>query len=224
MSARATARAVAVALGAAVLLSCGPLAQPAGPTRTPVPTFRPLAGSEAFKLVELSVGATYAVAYAASGSIDGTAVMGTLTTYQRPPNVRLDATIIEDGEPVSFRSYVTPDGSVVCHIAEGVAQCQRTDEPFGPNTSASNILAQRPDHYTVIERERLTIADEEAQCFMFRPRPEAQADFDEAFICYAGDGVPLMVEMKLGGGDSFILEGRIAKRDVSDEEMRVPTP
>lgn len=189
-----------------------------------MPTFRTLAGSEALKLIELSVAATYAVAYAAGGSIQGTEVRGTLTTYQRPPDTRLDVTIVEDGEQLTFRSYVSPDGVVVCRISEGVARCQETDEPFGPDASATNTLARDPDDYDVIERERLKIADEEAQCFMFRPKPQAQADFDEAFICYSHDGIPLMVEMKLGGADTFILEGRIAKRDITDEEMRAPEP
>lgn len=189
-----------------------------------MPTFRALAGSEALKLIERSVGATYAVAYAASGSIQGTQVMGTLTTYQRPPDVRLDVTLVEDGEQIVFRSYVGPDGVVVCQISGGVAACQESDEPFGPDASATNTLARDPDDYTVIERERLTVADEPAQCFMFRPTPQAQSDFEEAFICYSDDGIPLMVEMKLSETDSFVLEGRIAKREVTDEEMRAPQP
>jgi len=44
------------------------------------------------------------------------------------------------------------------------------------------------------------------------------------FICFAEDGVPLMVDMTLRDGGGFMLEGRIVKRTVSDAEMRAPFP
>jgi hypothetical protein len=205
-----------------LVLSCHPFAQqPARITREPEATFRPLVGSDALALIERSVAATYAVAYAVRGDLEGTMVSGSWTTFQRPPLVRLDMAVTGRGTRVDFRSYVSPAGVIVCEMS-APPRCQEAAAAAGPDASASNALARRPDDYTVVSREKLRLADEETQCFLFRPRSGVTGTFKEAFICYALDGVPLMVEMDLEDGSRFALEGRIAKRAVSDEELRPP--
>lgn len=206
-----------------LLASCNPFAQqPPRITRPPEPTFRPLVGSDALRLVSKSVTVTYAVAYAMQGDIEGTRVTGSWTTFQRPPNVRLDMMVNSGGgQAINFRSYIAPEGTIVCQMATPPV-CQRAGEAAGPDASATNLLARRPADYTVVEREKLKIAEEQTECFLFRPNEGIDATFKEAFICYAADGVPLMVDMDLNDGSSFALEGRIVKRSVADAEMRPP--
>lgn len=206
-----------------LILSCNPFAQqPPRITRPPEPTFRPLVGSDALTLVSKSVTVTYAVAYAMQGDLEGTRVTGSWTTYQRPPQVRLDMVVnSEGGQAMNFRSYIAPDGTIVCQMATPPV-CQRAGEAIGPDASATNLLARRPADYTVVTRERLRIAEEQTDCFLFRPNEGIEAAFKEAFICYASDGVPLMVDMDLRDGSSFALEGRIVKRTVTDAEMAAP--
>lgn len=216
---------IAVALLSALLvMACDPFAQqPPRITREPEPTFRPLVGSDALKLVERSVAATYAVAYAMQGALEGTMVTGSWTTFQRPPQVRLDMMVNAQGMPaINIRSYITPDGVMVCQMRTPPV-CQQGGEAVGPDASATNLLARRPADYTVVVREKLLLADERTECFLFRPNATlVNATFKEAFICYAADGVPLMVDIDLADGSSFALEGRIVKRSVSDDEMRPP--
>src|SRR5687767_12091519 len=102
-----------------LLVSCNPFAQQAPRiTRPPEPTFRPLVGSDALALVSKSVTVTYAVAYAMQGDIEGARVMGSWTTFQRPPNVRLDMMVnSEGGQAINFRSYIAPGGTIVCQMA-----------------------------------------------------------------------------------------------------------
>lgn len=206
-----------------LVVSCDPFAQPAARlTREPEPTFRPLAGSDALKLVERSVAATYAVAYAMQGDLEGTMVTGSWTTFQRPPQVRLDMMVNSQAGPaINIRSYITPDGVVVCQMLTPPV-CQQTGEAVGPDASATNLLARRPADYTVVVREKLSLAEEQTECFLFRPNTGVDASFKEAFICYAADGVPLMVDIELADGSSFVLEGRIVKRTVTDDELRPP--
>ena len=212
-------------LCALLVVSCNPFAQQAPRiTREPEPTFRPLAGSAALTLVERSVAVTYAVAYAMQGELEGTRVTGSWTTFQRPPQVRLDLMLSsQSGPAVSVRSYITPDGVIVCQMRTPPA-CQRAGEAVGPDASATNLLARRPADYTVVVREKLRLAEEQTECFLFRPKAGVDASFKEAFICYAADGVPLMVDIDLPDGSSFALEGRIVKRAVTDAEMRPPGP
>lgn len=216
-------RVARVMLCALVIVSCNPFAQqPPRITRPPEPTFRPLVGSDALALVARSVTVTYAVAYAMQGDIEGTRVSGSWATYQRPPQVRLDMMVNSgSGQAINFRSYISPDGVIVCQLAPEPA-CQRAGEAAGPDASATNLLARRPADFTVVEREKLKIAEEQTECFLFRPNEGAEVTFKEAFICYAADGVPLMVDMDLADGSSFALEGRIVKRTVTDAEMRPP--
>jgi len=206
-----------------LMLSCNPFAQQAPRiTRPPEPTFRPLVGSDALQLVSKSVTVTYAVAYAMQGDLEGTRVTGSWTTYQRPPQVRLDMMVNSEGGPaINFRSYIAPEGTIVCQMATPPV-CQRAGEAAGPDASATNLLARRPADYNVVEREKLKIAEEQTACFLFRPIEGVDASFKEAFICYAEDGVPLMVDMDLEDGSSFALEGRIVRRSVTDAEMRPP--
>lgn len=206
-----------------LIASCNPFAQqPPRITRPPEPTFRPLVGSDALVLVAKSVTVTYAVAYAMQGDIEGTRVTGSWATYQRPPQVRLDMMVnTQAGQAINFRSYISPDGVIVCQLAPAPA-CQRAGEAAGPDASATNLLARRPADFTVVEREKLKIAEEQTECFLFRPNEGADVTFKEAFICYAPDGVPLMVDMDLADGSSFALEGRIVKRTVTDADMRPP--
>lgn len=202
-------------------VSCNPFAPPAARiTREPEPTFGPLAGSEALPLVERSAAATYAVAYAANGTFEGSPVTGTWTTYQRPPQVRLDVSMAAQAGRIDLRSYISPDGVVVCQLSPPA--CQQAGEAVGGDASASNLLAQRPQDFSVVSRERLRLAEEETRCFLFRPNEGVEVSFKEVFICFADDGVPLMVDMDLQDGGGFVLEGRIAKRTVSDEEVRPP--
>lgn len=210
-------------LCALLIVSCNPFAQPAPRiTRPPEPTFRPLVGSDALQLVSKSVTVTYAVAYAMQGDLEGTRVTGSWTTYQRPPQVRLDMMVnSEGGQAINFRSYIAPEGTIVCQMATPPV-CQRASEAVGPDASATNLLARRPADYNVVEREKLKIAEEQTECFLFRPNEGVDVTFKEAFICYAEDGVPLMVDMDLEDGSSFALEGRIVKRSVTDAEMRPP--
>lgn len=78
-------RASAWLLCSLFVMGCNPFAQPAARiTREPDPTFGPLASSDALRLAQRSAAATYAVAYAANGTFEGTRVTGTWTTYQRP--------------------------------------------------------------------------------------------------------------------------------------------
>ncbi len=206
-----------------LVMSCNPFAQQAPRiTREPEPTFRPLAGSDALKLVERSVAATYAVAYAMQGDLEGTMVTGSWTTYQRQPQVRLDLMVTSQGGPaINFRSYISPDGVIVCQMATPPV-CRQAGEAIGPDASATNLLARRPADYTVVVREKLRLAEEQTECFLFRPNAGVDANFKEAFICYAADGVPLMVDLDLADGSSFALEGRIVKRTVTDDELRPP--
>jgi hypothetical protein len=74
----------------------------------------------------------------------------------------------------------------------------------------------------VVARETIRVADEDARCFLFRAGTGTQSSFEEAFICYAADGVPLLMEMDLRDGSRVALEGRVVKRVVSDEELRPP--
>lgn len=216
-------RVARVLLCGLLVVSCNPFAQqPPRITREPEPTFRPLVGSAAHDLVSRSVTVTYAVAYAMQGQLEGTQVTGSWTTYQRPPQVRLDMMVnSQGGQTINFRSYISPDGVIVCQVSPQPA-CQRAGEAAGPDASATNLLARRPADYIVVERERLKIAEEQTACFLFRPNEGTDASFKEAFICYAPDGVPLMVDMDLADGSSFALEGRIVKRTVTDAEMRPP--
>jgi len=217
-------RVASVLLCALITVSCNPFAQPAPRiTREPEPTFGPLASSDVLRLVERSAGATYAVAYAANGTFEGTRVTGTWTTYQRPPQVRLDVSLTAQTGRIDLRSYISPDGVVVCQMTTP-PQCQRAAEAVGGDASASNLLAERPQDYAVVARERLRLAEEQTQCFLFRPNEGVEASFKEVFICFADDGVPLMVDMTLRDGGGFMLEGRIVKRTVSDAEMRAPFP
>lgn len=209
---------------ALIVVACDPFAQPPPRiTREPEPTFRPLMGSEALKLVERSVAATYAVAYAMEGKLEGTVVTGSWTTFQRPPLVRLDMMASAQGTPtINFRSYITPEGVTVCQMRTP-PECQRGGEAAGPDASASNLLARRPADFTVVAREKLRLAEEQTECFLFRPNAGvASSTFKQAFLCYAADGVPLMVDIDLPDGSSFALEGRIVKRTVSDDELRPP--
>lgn len=206
-----------------LVMSCNPFAQQAPRiTREPEPTFRPLVGSDALKLIERSVAVTYAVAYAMQGDLEGTMVTGSWTTYQRPPQVRLDMVLNSQGAPAAnVRSYITPDGVVVCRM-QTPPDCRRAGEAIGPDASATNLLARRPADYTVVVREKLRLAEEQTECFLFRPNSGADTSFKEAFICYAADGVPLFIDIDLADGSSFALEGRIVKRSVTDDEMRPP--
>jgi len=210
-------------LGALLVVSCNPFAQPAQRlTREPEPTFHPLAGSATLGLVQRSAAATYAVAYAASGEFEGRQVTGTWTTYQRPPQTRLDVSMTAQDGRIELRTYISPDGVVVCQMG-AAPMCRPPAEAVG-DASASNLLAQRPQDYSVVARERLRLAEEQTQCFLFRPNEGVDSSFKEAFICFADDGVPLMVDMDLRDGSGFLLEGRIVKRTVSDAEIRPPTP
>lgn len=216
-------RRVLVLLGALLVVSCNPFAQPAQRlTREPEPTFHPLAGSATLGLVQRAAAATYAVAYAASGQFEGRQVTGTWTTYQRPPQTRLDVSMTAQDGRIELRTYMSPDGVVVCQMG-AAPMCRRPAEAVG-DASATDLLAQRPQDYSVVARERLRLAEEQTQCFLFRPNEGVHASFKEAFICFADDGVPLMVDMDLRDGSGFLLEGRIAKRTVSDAEIRLPTP
>lgn len=215
-------RIAATVMAGLAALSCLPFAQQAPRiTREPEPTFHPLASSAALRLVERSVTSTYAVAYAVQGTFERTQVSGAWTTYQRPPQVRLDLSLAAADGRIEARSYVSPDGVTVCQMT-GPPRCERTDEPFGGDASPSNLLSRRPQDFTVVERERLVLAEERTQCYLFRPNDGVNTPFREAFLCFADDGVPLMVDMALRDGSSFVLEGRIARRTVSEAELRPP--
>ena len=207
---------------ALLLMGCNPFAQPAPRiTREPEPTFGPLASSDALRLVQRSAAATYAVAYAANGMFEGTRVTGTWTTYQRPPQVRLDVSMTAQTGRIDLRSYISPDGVVVCQMTTP-PQCGRAAEAVGGDASASNLLAERPQDFAVVARERLVLAEEQTQCFLFRPNAGVEVSFKEVFLCFAEDGVPLQVDMSFRDGGGFMLEGRIVKRSVTDAEVRPP--
>lgn len=212
----------AVLLCAMLTTSCNPFAPPARITRAPEPTFGPLVSSEALRLVERAAAATYAVAYAADGTFEGRRVTGTWTTYQRPPRVRLDVSMGTQDGRLDLRSYISPEGVVVCQVGGAQLACRQAGEAVGGDASASNLLAARPQDFSVVARERLVLAEEETRCFLFRPNDGVEVSFKEVFLCFAEDGVPLMVDMDLREGGGFVLEGRIVKRTVSEAEVRPP--
>lgn len=74
--------------------------------------------------------------------------------------------------------------------------------------------------YAVAYAVRGTFA--RTQCYLFRPNDAVDTPFREAFLCFADDGVPLMVDMALRDGSSFVLEGRVVRRTASDADFRPP--
>lgn len=193
---------------------------PAAPTAAP--TARPPAFLD---LVGAAKSATYKVTYRWTGTSGGQTIAAEQTWYVMGARSRFEFSTPEGKLSV----FDLPEGSFMC-VAAGAygpeVTCLGTpkDAALQGNQGAAFTLQveERPDQFDPTYEGARTIAGQGAQCFSLQGRSGAGlAGLDSGRMCYAPNGVPLLMQSK-GQGYDMTFEATAYSTSVSEADFKLP--
>ena len=209
---QATAGATTAA-GTAAPASAAPAT--AAPTAKP-PSFLDLVGA--------AKTANYKVTYKWTGTGQGQSVAAEQTWYVMGANSRFDFS----GPEGSISLFDLKDGAYMCVSAPGQpVTClgpTPKDAALQGNQGAAFSLQieDKPDQFDPTFEGVRTIAGQSAQCFGIKEKAVSGAlGLDTGRICYAANGVPLLMQSK-GTGFDMTFEATAFSTNVTDADFRLP--
>lgn len=216
-SGAATATAAATAGGGTIATPAPASAAPA----TAAPTAKPLSFLD---LVGAAKTASYKVTYKWTGTGQGQSIAAEQTWYVMGANSRFDFS----GPEGSISMFDLKDGAYMCVSAPGQAVTCLGPTPKdvalqGNQGAAFSLqIEDKPDQFDPTFEGVRTIAGQSAQCFGVKEKPVAGAlGLDTGRICYASNGVPLLMESK-GAGFDMTFEATAFSTSVTDADFRLP--
>lgn len=216
-SGAATATAAAATGGGTTATSAPASAAPvtAAPTAKP-PTFLDLVGA--------AKTASYKVTYKWTGTGQGQSIAAEQTWYVMGASSRFDFS----GPEGSISMFDLKDGAYMCVSSpDQPATClgpTPKDAALQGNQGAAFSLRieDKPDQFDPTFEGVRSIAGQSAQCFGLKDKAAAGAvGLDTSRICYASNGVPLLMESK-GAGFDMRFEATAFSTNVTDADFRLP--
>ena len=213
-SAGATATAAGTAAATAAGTTAAPAASPAATAKAP--SFLDLVGA--------AKTASYKVTYKWTGTGQGQSIAAEQTWYVMGASSRFDFS----GPEGSISLFDLKDGAYMCISAPGqAATClgpTPKDAALQGNRGAAFSLQveDKPDQFDPTFEGVRTIAGQSAQCFGLKEKVVSGAlGLDSGRICYAANGVPLLMESK-GAGFDMTFEATAFSTNVTDADFRLP--
>ncbi|HEX4744720.1 MAG TPA: hypothetical protein VFW12_08635 [Candidatus Limnocylindria bacterium] len=177
-------------------------------------------------LVGAAKTASYKVTYKWTGTGQGQAIAAEQTWYVMGASSRFDFS----GPEGSISLFDLKDGAYMCITAPGQpATClgpTPKDAALQGNQGAAFSLQveDKPDQFDPTFEGVRTIAGQSAQCFGLKEKVvSATPGLDSGRICYAANGVPLLMESK-GAGFDMTFEATAFSTNVTDADFRLPAP
>jgi hypothetical protein len=168
--------------------------------------------------------ATFKVAYTWTTSTAKGSDTTYETWYSKPPRSRVD--FGKPNEPNWMSQFGLEDGGFGCLTAMGKPTCSKvSDEKVSAEDSSTvavfmtafeGILTDKSIGAT---RDTRTIAGQRASCA--KATNVLLLGFTEITLCFAGNGVPLLLDWK-AGSDAFRLEATSYSSTVSDKDFELP--
>lgn len=175
-------------------------------------------------LVGAAKTANYKVTYKWTGTGDGQSIAAEQTWYILGDNSRFDFTTPEG----SISVYDLKDGSYMCVTAPGQpASClgpTPKDNALQGNKGAAFSLQveSKPDQFDPTFEGVRSIAGQSAQCFGVKEKVAAgPLGLDAGRICYAANGVPLLMQSK-GVGYDMTFEATSFSTAVAEADFKLP--
>jgi hypothetical protein len=171
---------------------------------------------------EATEGVIAKVTYSVTTSLDGESIEQEWVLARRPPDIRFETSIVEDGE--AFRSILITTGgkSYACLSGGGEETCFATEaeeaEAFDFFFDVPRAIAEDVEDVGLVDSSQRTIAGLDATCFTVS---SALASLGEGEICFSDHGLLLYLRGE-SDGEAFTFEATSVSTDVTDADFEPP--